>query len=93
MGEVIGRINWELRREMATAPLDVKHFAGTGRCMDCGYEVKVVIPTPLWAAHPPSLMCEATGCEGLTVLVHPDDDPDNGEPYDYIVVMPEDRNR
>lgn len=97
-GDVVGtRINWELRKAMLTAPDDVKHFAGTGRCMDCGYEAQLVVPAPLWAAAPPSLACtveSGTECEGLIVFVHPDDDPPDGaEPYDYMVILPEDRDR
>ena len=98
MGDVLGtRINWELRKAMLTAPPDVKHFAGTLRCIECGLEDKCLIQAPLWAATPPTTMCEHEECDGLMVFVSadadaPEDDPDH-EPYEYLVILPEDRDK
>ncbi len=98
MGDVVGtRINWELRKAIIAAPPDVQHFAGTMRCMDCGYEEQLVVDAPMWAAHPPSIACAIqsnTTCEGLLVFVHADTPaPEGAEPFDYIVILPEDRTK
>jgi len=94
MGDVVGtRINWALRKAVLSAPDDVKHFAGTARCRKCGWEDKLVIPAPLWAAAPAAAPCEQAGCEDLMLFVHADADvPDGQEPYDFFVVLPWDRD-
>ena len=95
MGDLIKPINWELLTELNTADQDTKHFMGTMRCMKCSHEVKAVVPTPMWAMHPPSAKCEADDCDDLMIFVHPDAPLPDGvtDPYDYAVVLPEDRNR
>lgn len=93
MGDLLRPINWEMLRELNTADQNTKHFMGTQRCIECGNEQKIVQAAPLWAMNPATGECES--CEKMTCLfVHPDDPhPDDAEPYDYAVILPEDRSR
>lgn len=94
MGDLVGGwVNWQLKKDINSAPPDVKHFGGTLRCLKCGAQDRCVIPAPLWAMTAPTPGCEEDGCDGLMVFVHPDDEPPEGEePYDYFVVLPDDRD-
>ena len=88
MGDVIdGRVNWEILREVNQADPTTKHFMGTMRCCKCGTESKVMMPAPLWAAAPPSGLCDQDGCDGILLYIHPDE-PTDGEPFEYLIVDP-----
>ncbi len=87
---VIRCVNWELLQELNTSPKDVKHFVGTLRCEACGTECDASVQVPLWAASPPALECPE--CEQPACLfVDPEELDEDGEPYDFCVILPEDR--
>lgn len=84
---VVGeRVDWELRREMATAPRDVKHFGGVARCLSCGQERRVVVRAPAWAYGPLPVECEA--CGGWALLVHHEVPVAEGEEPYFVIVVP-----
>jgi hypothetical protein len=88
-GVVIDCIDWDLRREMATAPRDAKHFGGVARCLQCAQERRVVVRAPGWAFAP--LPVECSSCGGWALLVDPSVPVVEGakqqEPY-FLIVVP-----
>ena len=92
MGDVIrGRVNWDLLRALNEADDQTKHFMGTMRCVECEDEDKLLVPAPAWAITPPPVRCERDGCLGMMLFVDPAEPPPEGaEPYEYVVVSPED---
>jgi hypothetical protein len=90
-GDVIRPINFELLTELNQSDDQTKHFMGTARCTECGDEHKCVVPTDLWAMHPPATECVACG-KLACLFVDPDEEPrDGGDPYTYQVIWPDKR--
>lgn len=91
MGDVIRKVNFELLKELNTAPLDVKHFLGTARCFECDKEHKCVIQADLWMAHPRESECPSCGamaCIFLRPGAKKVDGTDPEEPYIYEEIWP-----
>lgn len=85
MGDVTtGGINWDLLKALNEAPDNMRHFAGTYRCFECGHEEKLFVASPSWAADPLSPECDAEGCEGSMLRVDPRVEP-SAEPLTTVV--------
>jgi hypothetical protein len=84
---LVDRIDWDLRREMATAPRDAKHFGGVARCLQCGQERRVVVRAPGWAFGPLPVTCEACGAWALLVAPGVPVVEGEQEPY-FVIVVP-----